>query len=60
MPIPPLHEMLLPLLRRAVDGREWTLAALRGPIADDFGLTDAERQELHTSNTLSRFDNRLC
>ena len=46
--------------RSCVDGREWTLAALRGPIADDFGLTDAERQELHTSNTLSRFDNRLC
>jgi restriction system protein len=52
--------MLLPLLRRSADGKDWTLAALRGPIADDFGLTDAERQELLPSNTQSRFVNRLC
>lgn len=60
MPIPPVHEMLLPLLRRSADGREWTVAALRGTIADDFSLTDAERQELLPSNTQSRFVNRLC
>jgi len=52
--------MFLPLLRRSADGREWTLAALRGPIADDFGLTDAERAELLPSGTQSRFVNRLC
>ena len=60
MAIPPFHEMLLPLLRRSADGREWTVAALRGTIADDFSLTDAERQELLPSNTQSRFVNRLC
>ena len=46
MPIPQFHEIFLPLLRRAADGRDWTLAALRGPIADEFALTDAERAEL--------------
>lgn len=51
MPIPPFHEMLLPLLRRCADGNELTIAALRGPIADDFALTDAERQELLPSGT---------
>jgi len=60
MAIPPFHEMLLPLLRRSADGKELTVAALRGPIADDFGLTDAERQELLPSNTQTRFVNRLC
>jgi restriction system protein len=59
MPIPPFPEMLLPLLRRSADGREWTVAALRGTIADDFSLT-AERQELLPSNTQFRFVNRLC
>jgi restriction system protein len=60
MPIPQFHEIILPLLRRVADGREWTLAALRGPIADDFGLTAAERAELLPSNTQSRFVNRPC
>jgi hypothetical protein len=40
--------MLLPLLRRSGDGKEWTVAALRGPIAEDVGLTAAERVELLT------------
>jgi restriction endonuclease Mrr len=53
MPIPRFHEIFLPLLLRSAAGREWTLAALRGPVADDFGLTDAERVELLPSNTQS-------
>jgi restriction system protein len=60
MPIPQFHEIFLPLLRRVADGKDWTLAALRGPIADDFGLTAAERAELLPSGTQSRFVNRLC
>jgi restriction system protein len=60
MPIPRFHEIFLPLLRRAADGRDWTLAALRGPIADDFALTDAERAELLPGGTQTRFVNRLC
>ena len=60
MPIPPFHEILLPLLRHSADGKDWTLAALRGPIADDFALTDAERAELLPSGTQTRFVNRLC
>jgi restriction system protein len=60
MPIPQFHEICLPLLRRVADGNDWTLAALRGPVADDFGLTEAERAELLPSGTQSRFVNRLC
>jgi restriction system protein len=60
MAVPPFQEILLPLLRHSADGKDWTLAALRGPIADDFGLTDAERAELLPSGTQSRFVNRLC
>ena len=41
MPIRQFHEIFLPLLRGVADGNGWTLAALRGPIADDFGLTAA-------------------
>ena len=60
MPVPQFHEICLPLLRRVADGNDWTLAALRGPIADHFRLTDAERAELLPSGTQSRFVNRLC
>ena len=60
MHIPQFHEIFVPLLRRSADGREWTRAALRGPIADDFGLSDAELAELLPSNTQSRFFNCLC
>ena len=52
----PFHEFFLPLRRRSADGKERTLAALRGPIGDDFGLTDAERADLPRSGT--RFVNR--
>jgi len=58
MPIPAFHEILLPLLRRSADCKDWTLAALRGPIAEDFALTDAERAELLPSGT--RFANQPC
>lgn len=60
MSVPRFHEIFLPILRRSADGRDWTPAARRGPIADDFGLTEAERAELLPSNTPSRFVNRLC
>lgn len=58
MPISSFHEMLLPLLRRSADGRDRTVAVPRAPLADDFALADAERQELLPSNTQSRFVNR--
>ena len=60
MPIPPFHEMLPPPLRWSADSKEWTVAALHGPIADDFGLPDAECPELLPSNTQTRFMNWLC
>ena len=59
MPIPSFHEILLPLLRRCIDGDEWTVRALRVPIADDFGLTDAEPQGRLPVNLQVRFASRL-
>jgi len=56
----PFHEFFLPLLRRSADGRERTLAALRGPIGDDFGLIEAERAELLPCGTQTRFVSRFC
>lgn len=60
MPIPQFHEIFVPLLRRSADGREHALASLRGPIADNFRLTDGERVQSLPSSTQSRFVNRLC
>jgi len=48
MALSPFHDMLLPLLRRSAARNEWTVAALRGPIAEGVGLIDAERAELLT------------
>ena len=60
MSIPQFHEIFLPLPRRSAAGRRWPLAALRGPIVDEFGLTDADRAQLLPSTTLPWFANRLC
>lgn len=60
MPIPQTHEIFLPPLRCSAEGRERTLAALRGPIVDHFRLTDADRTELIPSVAQSRFVNCLC
>jgi restriction system protein len=60
MAVPPFQEILLPLLRHSANGKDWTLAALRSPIADEFELTEADRAELLPSGTQSRFVNRLC
>lgn len=56
----PLHEILLPLLRHTTDGKDWTFASLRSPIADDFSLTASERAEHLPNITQTRIGNRLC
>lgn len=38
MPIPPFHEILLPLLRQSAAGEDWSLAALRALVANDVVL----------------------
>ena len=52
--------MMLPLLQLSADGSEHTLANARTPLADQFGLTDAERAELLPSGQQSRFNNRVA
>ena len=60
MPFPQTHEIFLPLLRCSAEGCERTVAAVRGPIADHYRLTDADRADLLPSGTQSRIVNRLC
>lgn len=52
------NELLLPHLRLPSDGREYTLAGVRGPTADESSLTDAERSEVLPSNTQALFAKR--
>jgi restriction system protein len=60
MPVPGFQEMTLPLLRACADGNEWSMAAIREPIAEHFGLTEAARKELLPSGATPRFNNRVA
>jgi len=60
MPVPGFQEMTLPLLRVCANGEEWSMAAVRGPIAEHFGLTEEDRKELLPSGTQPRFNNRVA
>lgn len=60
MPIPGFQEITLPLLRVCANGQEWSMAAVRGPIAEHFGLTEEDRKELLPSGTQPRFNNRVA
>jgi hypothetical protein len=37
------HELFLPVVSRAADGRKRTISVRRGPITVDLGLDDGER-----------------
>lgn len=58
--IPDFQSMMLPLLRLAGDGQEHSVAAVRVPLAEDFGLTEQECKELLPSGQQSRFNNRVA
>jgi len=60
MAIPGFQEITLPLLRACADGNEWSMAAIRDPIAVHFGLTAEDRKELLPSGTQPRFYNRVA
>jgi restriction system protein len=60
MPVPGFQEITAPLLRICADGKEWSCAAAREPIASQFGLTDEDLKELLPSGTQTRFVNRLA
>lgn len=59
MPIPDYEISMLPLLRFAGDGAEYSLREVIGPLAVEFKLSDAERRELLPSGQQEIFNNRV-
>ncbi len=60
MAIPDYQSVMLPLLRFASDGSEYSLREAIDGLADKFGLTDTERKELLPSGQQPTFDNRVA
>ncbi|MBI3461978.1 MAG: restriction endonuclease [Planctomycetes bacterium] len=60
MAIPDFQSLMLPLLKLAADGEEHSCADCRGPLADQFGLTEEQRKELLPSGQQSRLNNRVA
>lgn len=58
MTIPDYQSLMLPVLRLAAEG-EKRVADIKDRIADDFGLTLEEREELLPSGRQRRLDNRI-
>ena len=59
MPIPDYQSIMLPLLRFAADQKEHTSSEAVEALAQEFGLTDQELQELLPSGQQPTFTNRL-
>lgn len=59
MSVPGFQEILLPLLKLAQDGRDHRTSDVIAVLADEFGLSDAERLERLQSGKQSRFANRV-
>ena len=59
MTIPDFQSLMLPLVRYAADGKEYSLREAIETLADEFHLSDAERRELLPSGSQSAFDNRV-
>lgn len=60
MPIPDFQSFMLPVLELASDGKEHSLEEARDVLAERFGLTKTEREELLPSGRQRRFDNRVA
>lgn len=60
MAIPDYQSIMLPLLRFATDGNEHSLREAIESLSKQFGLTDAEKNELLPSGQQPRFDNRVA
>ena len=60
MSVPGFQELMLPILRACGNGQEWSLAAVRGEIAEALGLTEDDQKELLPSGTQPRFHNRAA
>lgn len=59
MPIPDYQTVMLPLLRLLADGEERSLREVRESIANEFALTEAEREELLPSGNSTYLANRV-
>lgn len=59
MPIPDYQTLMLPVLRLASDGQEHKFSQAIERLADEFSLTDDERNELLPSGTQAVFNNRV-
>ncbi len=60
MTIPDYQSIMLPLLRFAADGNEQSIRGAIEGLSEQFGLTDAEKNELLPSGQQPRFDNRVA
>ena len=60
MAVPDFQSLMLPLLRLATDGQSRSLAEARETLATQFGLTQADRDELLPSGSQSKFSNRVA
>lgn len=59
MSIPDYQTLMLPVLRLAVDGQEHRFRDVVETLADEYQLTDEERNTLLPSGTAPLFDNRV-
>ncbi len=60
MAIPDFQSIMLPLLRFAADGNEHSLREAIEKLSEQFGLTEAEKNELLPSGQQRRVDNRVA
>lgn len=58
MPIPNYQTLMLPLLRISADGKEHRISDVIGRLAEEFGLTDEERQITIPSGNEPKFNNK--
>ena len=59
MPIPDYQSIMLPLLQHLKDGQTRSIRELADELADEFGLSTAEREELLPSGRQPTFRNRV-
>jgi restriction system protein len=59
MAVPGFQELMLPLLKLSGDGNEHSLSETIDILASEFGLMDADRNELLPSGRQAKLDNRV-
>ncbi len=59
MAVPGYQEFMLPLLRLAADGQEHTISSAMDVLAEQFGISEADRELMLPSGLQTRFYNRV-